>query len=157
MGIRKTLVLTSAATLFAVSLSASALAEAFTFSSTSEPGDGVVLQLPDGVVTAGSLSGTSNVTWASGTESTNAFKCHSMTQPPSGTFDLTGLCAVTDGDIGTGDTYTILFGCNFLNDEGTASNCWGGLFGQTGSLTGKTGTMSWNSQDGASTGTGQWN
>jgi hypothetical protein len=158
MRISKPMHLTTAAAGIAMSLSFSALAESFTFTSTSTPGDTIVLQLPDGAVVAGNVSGTSNVTWASGEKGTNSFKCTSMTDSPSATFDMTGLCDVTDGG---GDIYTILFGCNYLNEEQSASNCWGGLFGKTGQYEGKSGSISWHGtatdNGGKSNGTGQWN
>lgn len=156
MGIRKTFVLTSAASFFAVSLSASALAETFTFNSTSEPGGTITLELPEGLVTAGSVSGSSTSNFSSGETQSSKFTCHSMTEAPSATFDMTGLCEVIDDGV-AGNNYKILFGCNYANEERTASSCWGGLFGTGGRFDGKSGTVSWSSKDGASSGTGQWN
>ena len=115
---------------------------------------GVALAMPDGVVAAGSVAGTTTTTYASGKVETSAYTCYSMTQPPGSIFDMHGVCDVKDA---AGDTFGVLFGCNYMNEERTVSNCFGGLAGLTGKYKDRGGNITWHSTGDTSTGTGQWN
>ena len=136
-------------------MSTSAFAEKFTFKSTGEATGQVGVPAADGTVIGGSsLSGTTNIVWASGKKESNSYTCINMSRPPSELFAAQGICNSKNA---AGDEYGILFGCNFTNKERTESNCVGGMIGMTGALAGKNGSISWHGTPDGSSGTGQWN
>ena len=132
---------------------AGALAQTFTFSSTSETPTTVGATTPQGSVAGAFWTGTSTTTYADGTEAKSTFTCVSTSQPPRDSiFMVHGIC---DG-AGEDGNYTVYTGCNFMDAENTVMSCVGGLIGKTGDLAGRTGTLTIYSKDGTSTGTGQW-
>lgn len=138
-----------------VVMSTSAFAEKFTFEASGEVTGQVGVPAPDGTVIGGSsLSGTTNIVWASGNKESNDYTCMSMSRPPSELFAIQGICNAKNA---AGDEFGTLFGCNYTNEERTESNCVGGMTGMTGALAGKNGTMSWHGTPEGSSGSGQWN
>ena len=139
----------------ALMLSTTAVAESFSFTSTGEGTGGVSIPMANGATAgAGSSAGTTNWTWASGKKSTSTYVCYSMTDRAGELFALRGMCESTqDGEV----VSSVMFGCNYLNEERTETNCVGGLIGRAGAFEGKTGTISWHGKDGTSNGAGHWN
>jgi len=121
----------------------------------------VVAPNPSGVpVVASFITGTSETTYASGKKDSNTFSCANWSTEHSSIFKAEGACTFTNQN---GDKASIVSGCDYTNKDQTESDCWGGLMGLTGSITGKTGTMAWHSvvnpdgKTGSAAGTGQWN
>ncbi len=69
-------------------------------------------------------------------------------------FNLLGVCDVSQGDMVTS---SVLFGCNYINEEKTESNCVGGLIGKDGDYKGKSGTIAWHGTADGAAGAGHWN
>ena len=139
----------------ALCISTFASAESFSFTSTSEPTSGISVALPDGrTVGIGSNKGVSAITWASGATTENSFVCSTATQPESELFASTGVCEITDTD---GSQGSIIFGCNPINEDGTETNCVGGLVGKSGIYEGRRGTIGWHGKVATSAGAGHWN
>ncbi|WP_296677802.1 hypothetical protein [Novosphingobium sp.] len=132
----------------------SAQAQNFTYeSSASSP---TMLGGPDarGVpVVGGYWSGTSNVTWADGSKSTDKYTCVSTSQPTNAKiFDSHVIC---DGTNSQG-TYSAVFGCQFTSKDMQSTGCVGGLTGRTGKYAGMGGTITFAGRGGTGSGTGTW-
>ena len=147
--------------LLAGGAAASVHAESFTFTSTSTVANMVVAENPGGPpVVAVFVTGPSQTTYASGKKGTNTFSCASWSATPGSIFKVYGACTFVDQN---GDKASIISGCDYANKDQTEQDCWGGLTGLSGSVAGKTGTMSWHSvnnkdgKTGGASGTGQWN
>ena len=137
----------------ATCLCAGALAQTFTFVSTSETPTTVGATTPQGSVRGSYWTGSSTVTYADGTTTESTFTCVSTTQPPRDSiFMMHGVCDGTGAD---GD-YTAYTGCNVLDEEAGEMSCVGGLIGKTGDLAGRRGVLTIHGQGDASSGTGQW-
>jgi hypothetical protein len=151
------LLLIAGAALLATTAVASA--EAFTFTSKGTMTNQVGAPGPGGRPVGASFATVeSETTWASGKKSTSKGNCASWSAPPGGGITNNGACMLSGPD---GD-FSSAFACASLNDKNTLANCWGTVTGTSGSLKGKSGTVSWRvtqSADGKSTtsiGSGQW-
>ena len=137
----------------AAALCGGALAQTFTFESTSEEPTTLGASTPEGSVAGAYWTGAYTVTQADGTVSNSTFTCVSTSQPPRDSiFMVHGVC---DGTGPEGD-YTVYSGCNILNPEAGEMSCVGGLIGKSGDYEGRRGVLTIHSKGGASVGTGQW-
>ncbi len=101
----------------------------------------------------GYWSGTSNVTWADGSKSTDKYTCVSTSQPTNAKiFDSHVIC---DGTNSQG-TYSAVFGCQFTSKDMQSTGCVGGLTGRTGKYAGMGGTITFAGRGGTGSGTGTW-
>jgi hypothetical protein len=136
-------------------------AESFTGKSTSAPISSNTFPTPDGKsIISGTLSFSGQSVSASGKATTNKGTCNEWTTPPGSIFQANGVCNYTDS---SGDTASILIGCDFANKEMNEGDCWGGIAGTAGPHAGKSGTISWHfkpspdGKSGTSLSVGQWN
>ena len=137
----------------AATLCGGALAQTFTFQSTSEEPTTVGATTPEGSVAGAYWTGASTVTMADGSVNERTFTCVSTSQPPRDSiFMVHGVCDGTGAD---GD-YTVYSGCNIMDPEAGEMSCVGGLIGKSGNYAGRRGVLTIHSKGGASAGTGQW-
>ena len=137
----------------AATLCGGALAQTFTFQSTSEEPTTVGATTPEGSVAGAYWTGASTVTMADGSVNESTFTCVSTSQPPRDSiFMVRGVCDGTGAD---GD-YTVYSGCNIMDPEAGEMSCVGGLIGKSGNYAGRRGVLTIHSKGGASAGTGQW-
>ncbi|HAE27385.1 MULTISPECIES: hypothetical protein [Hyphomonas] len=137
----------------AATLCGGALAQTFTFQSTSEEPTTVGATTPEGSVAGAYWTGASTVTMADGSVNESTFTCVSTSQPPRDSiFMVHGVCDGTGAD---GD-YTVYSGCNIMDPEAGEMSCVGGLIGKSGNYAGRRGVLTIHSKGGASAGTGQW-
>ena len=137
----------------AATLCGGALAQTFTFQSTSEEPTTVGATTPEGSVAGAYWTGASTVTMADGSVNESTFTCVSTSQPPRDSiFMVHGVCDGTGAD---GD-YTVYSGCNIMDPEAGEMSCVGGLIGKSGNYAGRRGVLTIHSKGGASVGTGQW-
>lgn len=143
-------------------MTGTANAETFSFTSSAEVTNQVMMTLPNGAV-AGAVwvNGKSEATNSKRGKITSTFACGSSTNPPSDLFHTRQFCEVTEED---GSAFGIFSGCNFLNKERSEQNCVGGLVGKTGVYKDRRGTISWNNKSDApggkkstAVGAGVWN
>lgn len=142
------------ALMLAVAMPATAMAQSFTFKSTSNAqnmlgGDG-----KNGVpYSGGHWTGSSTGVTADGQKTNTTFKCVMMTQPPTDTlFQAHMLCDITAAN----GTYSATMGCQFVNPAAQEVSCIGGLYGTGGAYAGRRGSITNHAKGSASTGTGQW-
>ena len=96
----------------AATLCGGALAQTFTFQSTSEEPTTVGATTPEGSVAGAYWTGASTVTMADGSVNESPFTCVSTSQPPRDSiFMVHGVC---DGPGADGD-YTVYSGCNIMD------------------------------------------
>ena len=136
--------------LFAVLLSAPgmALAGTATYSTTGGPEKTTGTDQFQGSY----QDGTSEVTFADGSRSSENWTCIGVSQPPTAKiFDFHFAC----DSWGEKGSYSMIFGCNNIGDTG-AQGCVGGLTGKTGIYEGKNGSTTWAGTGGTGTGTMQW-
>jgi len=137
-----------------VSSASSVQAQNFTFNAVANPG--VTVGGPDfrGDPVVGTYwTGTSTVTWADGTKTTDKYTCISTTQPINDKlFDAHTVC---DGS-STEGTYSSVWGCQITSKDGMNMGCLGGLTGRTGKYAGKGGTITFMGRGGSGSGTGTW-
>ncbi len=131
-----------------------ALAGTYTYTTTQNPGAIQIVTKTAGGLAVGSYSTGTSVTMNSdGGKLSESYSCIGTTQPPHDSiFNSHIMCAVN----GSSGSYTIIFGCNFLNQERTSQACVGGLYGKTGKYEGMGGTATWSGTDEGGMGTGQW-
>ena len=138
----------------ALAVPAAAMAQSFTFKSTSNAqtmlgGDG-----KNGVPYSGAhWTGSSTGVMSDGKKTNTTFKCVMMTQPPKDSlFETHMLCDITASD----GTYSATMGCQFVNPSAQEVSCIGGLYGTGGIYAGRRGSITNHAKGSASTGTGQW-
>ncbi len=96
--------------------------------------------------------GTSVVTYSDGTTENEKWTCIGVSQPPNAkVFDFHVVCEAS----GAGGSYSMIFGCNSINEDGL-QGCVGGLTGKTGRYEGKSGATTWSGTRGTGMGTMQW-
>ncbi len=128
--------------------------ETFTFTTTTEEPTTVGGPVPGGGAVGGAFwTATSEVTFADGRKSTNTSTCISMIQPPRDAIFMTH--SVCDGT-GPDGNFTVISGCNWLNEERTENSCVGGLIGRSGRYEGRRGSVTIHGKDNGASGTGQW-
>lgn len=137
----------------AAALCGAALAQTFTFESTSQEPMTLGASTPEGSVAGAYWTGASTVTMADGSVNNSTFTCVSTSQPPRDSiFMVHGVC---DGTGAEGD-YTVYSGCNILDPAAGEMSCVGGLIGKSGDYEGRRGVLTIHTKGGASVGTGQW-
>lgn len=139
-----------------LAMSSTAMAQSFTFNSTSDEikslgGDGQN-GVPHG---ASSWSGNSVGVFADGSKNKTTFSCVMMSQPPNNTlFQNHMICDVkaTDG------AYSAVMGCNIIDMKTFETSCIGGLYGTGGTYSGRRGSITnyVKAMGADSKGTGQW-
>lgn len=146
--------LIAGALVFALAVPATAMAQSFTFKSTSNAqnmlgGDG-----KNGVpYSGGHWTGSSTGVMSDGTKTNTTFKCVMMTQPPRDSlFETHMLCDI----VASNGTYSATMGCQFVNPSAQEVSCIGGLYGTGGIYAGRRGSITNHAKGSASTGTGQW-
>jgi hypothetical protein len=134
--------------------SVAAQAQNFAFDATANPA--TTVGGPDyrgNPVVGAYWTGTSVVTWADGSKTTDKYTCISSTQPANDkVFDAHTVC---DGGNAEG-TYMMIWGCQYTSKDMMSMACWGGMTGRTGKYAGKGGTISFMGRGGSGSGTGTW-
>jgi hypothetical protein len=139
----------------AIVLSAgTAYAEGFTYVSTATTTKTVGGIGPTGTdYMGGYAEGTSKVVREDGTKLKASYVCVSTGQPGnSKIFDVHMACDITAED----GTFSMVAGCQIMNEDGGEMSCVGGMQGKTGAYEGRSGNLSQHAKDGTSKGSGQW-
>lgn len=98
-------------------------------------------------------SGTVKTIKADGSEVDGTWECVSMASPiNSKIFDTHMACTVKNSD----GNFTLIQGCQMMNEDGSESSCVGGLQGKTGAYKGKDGNFSQYGKGDKVSGSGQW-
>jgi hypothetical protein len=119
--------------------SVAAQAEEFTFSGATKLSSRVMVPLPQSPAVGSMSTGETTTIYASGRKVKVTSKCSQQTRAPNDQFDLTGVCEAESDD----GKFGLTFACNNVSIEQRTAMCWGILTGLTGSLKGKTGSVSW--------------
>ena len=128
-------------------------AESFTYVSKSDTTTSVGGVGPMGDYGGTYSTGSSTATSSEGKTSKSTSKCVSMMQPVnSNIFAVHVACDVTSSDA----TFSVVYGCNPMNEARTEMSCVGAMSGKTGALEGKYGSTTLHAKDGGGNGTGQW-
>ena len=147
----KTLI-TSALVCIVMAFSASANAQSFSFTASSE-GDTQLGGIgPGGALYSGRHWGGSYTATFDGEEpQKGTYECVSTTQPP-GLFMAHTACTMVQGD----GSFTSSWGCNALGDEPTELLCVAGVYGRTGRFEGMVGGATSHNRGDETSGVGQF-
>ncbi len=137
-----------------LAMPATAMAQSFTFKSTSNAQNALGGNGQNGVPYSGGYwTGSSSGEMADGQKTNTTFKCVMMTQPPKDSlFEAHMLCDITAAN----GTYSATMGCMFVNPAKQEVSCIGGLYGTSGAYEGRRGSITNHAKGSVSTGTGQW-
>ncbi len=140
--------------ILALAMPATAMAQSFTFKSTSNAQNMLGGNGQNGVpYTGGHWTGSSTGMMADGTKTSTTFTCVMMTQPPKDSlFEAHMLCDIAAAN----GSYSATMGCQFVNPAKQEVSCIGGLYGTGGAYAGRRGTITNHAKGSVSTGTGQW-
>lgn len=145
--------------LFAVAVVAAAFASTpaqagtFTWESTNDPAMSVGTTRPDGVPFVGLMWKGKSDTSMGGKKVASTFTCISTSQPENDSiFSSHVICDVSASD----GNYTLIGGCTPQDKAMTKTSCVAGLYGKSGSYTGKRGNLTSFGSGTAASGTGQW-
>lgn len=147
----KTLIISLASTLLVASPALAAGPLTMTFTTTNGPA--TMVGKGNGHYAGWYYSGTSVTTWADGKKTNSSFTCVAKTNPPSDRqFEVTTICDAT----GAEGNFSMIWWCNAVDPQMTASECVGNFDGKSGMYAGKRGAGTFSGTMTGGAGTGQW-